>query len=233
MGNIGWIKLYRKVLDNDLWNEETFSKCQAWIDLLLMAEYEPVKRIKNYQELRIERGEVLITERELVARWGWSSTKVRNFLNALEGQKMIVQKKARIGTVLTIENYSIYQDIESDEKAEEKAQKKHEKSTEKVSTSYKEYKEVKEDKNIARPRARDIPPDIDDVKAYILEKNYNVDAEQWFDFYQSKGWLIGKSKMKDWKSAVRTWERNNRSRPDYEKPKVRNEVLEMLKEGNY
>jgi hypothetical protein len=94
-------------------------------------------------------------------------------------------------------------------------------------------KESKEDKNIARARARDIPPDIEDVKAYILEKNYSVDAEQWFDFYQSKGWFIGKSKMKDWKSAVRTWERNNRNKPNYEKPKVRNEVLEMLKEGDY
>ena len=50
-----------------------------------------------------------------------------------------------------------------------------------------------------------IPPDIEDVKAYIKEKGYDIDAEEWWYFYDSKGWKIGKEKMKKWKSAVNTW----------------------------
>ena len=50
-----------------------------------------------------------------------------------------------------------------------------------------------------------IPPGIDDVKAYIKEKGYDIDAEEWWYFYDSKGWKIGKEKMKKWKSAVNTW----------------------------
>lgn len=52
------------------------------------------------------------------------------------------------------------------------------------------------------------PPSIEEVRAYCTERGNNVDAESFVDFYKSKGWLIGKSKMKDWKAAVRTWERS-------------------------
>lgn len=50
-------------------------------------------------------------------------------------------------------------------------------------------------------------PTIEQVKAYCLERNKGVDPDRWFDFYVSKGWLVGKTKMKDWKASVRTWEK--------------------------
>lgn len=55
---------------------------------------------------------------------------------------------------------------------------------------------------------RTIPPLIEDVRAYCNERNNGIDPEQWYDYYASKGWMIGKNKMKDWKAAIRTWERN-------------------------
>lgn len=58
--------------------------------------------------------------------------------------------------------------------------------------------------------SKKIPPDINQVKKYCQERNNNVDADKWFDFYSSKGWMIGKNKMVDWKSAVRTWEKNEK-----------------------
>ena len=51
------------------------------------------------------------------------------------------------------------------------------------------------------------PPSVDEVKAYCEEKNYGVDPETFVDWNSSKGWMIGKNKMKDWKAAVRTWQR--------------------------
>lgn len=51
-------------------------------------------------------------------------------------------------------------------------------------------------------------PTVDDVRAYCLERNNKVDPQQFVDFYESKGWMIGKNKMKDWEAAVRTWERS-------------------------
>ena len=48
-----------------------------------------------------------------------------------------------------------------------------------------------------------------DIKGYCIERKNNVDCETFYDFYESKDWLIGKNKMKDWKACVRTWEKRN------------------------
>jgi len=58
---------------------------------------------------------------------------------------------------------------------------------------------------IEKESKRFTPPALEDVKAYISEKGYRVDAESFISFYESKDWMIGKNKMKDWRAAVRTW----------------------------
>lgn len=57
------------------------------------------------------------------------------------------------------------------------------------------------------PRARFVPPSAEEVSAYCRERGNTVDAQQFVDFYASKGWKIGKDAMKDWKAALRNWER--------------------------
>ena len=57
------------------------------------------------------------------------------------------------------------------------------------------------------------PPSVEEVSAYCLERGNSVDPDSFVSFYESKGWMIGKNKMKDWKAAVRTWERSEKSRP--------------------
>ena len=67
----------------------------------------------------------------------------------------------------------------------------------------------REDKdNTPKGVCRFAPPTLEEVKAYCLERGNNVDAQKFIDFYESKGWMIGKNKMKSWQAAVRTWERS-------------------------
>jgi predicted phage replisome organizer len=84
-----------------------------------------------------------------------------------------------------------------------------------------EDKELDKEKDInnsgTSPRKYKIPPCLEEVKEYCKERNNNVDAVKWYDFYTSKAWMIGKNKMKDWKAAVRTWEGNKGKEED--KPK--------------
>jgi uncharacterized protein YdaU (DUF1376 family) len=54
-----------------------------------------------------------------------------------------------------------------------------------------------------------IPPQITKISEYCKERNNGIDPEYFFDYYQVRGWKVGKDKMKDWKAAVRTWEKNN------------------------
>lgn len=53
------------------------------------------------------------------------------------------------------------------------------------------------------------PPTVDEVREYCKERGNDVAPETFVDFYESKGWMVGKTKMKDWKAAVRTWERSD------------------------
>jgi hypothetical protein len=52
-----------------------------------------------------------------------------------------------------------------------------------------------------------------EIKVYCVERQNNIDEEAFYDFYESKNWYIGKNKMKDWKAAVRTWERRDKKKP--------------------
>lgn len=56
-------------------------------------------------------------------------------------------------------------------------------------------------------------PTIEEIRQYCLEKGYNVDAEQFFNFYESKGWLVGKSPMNNWRAAVSTWNKREKEIP--------------------
>ena len=64
------------------------------------------------------------------------------------------------------------------------------------------------EKEVNKPQKRFTKPTIEEVQAYCLERNNGVDAQKWFDYYSSNGWKVGKNPMKDWKAAVRTWERS-------------------------
>ena len=57
------------------------------------------------------------------------------------------------------------------------------------------------------PQKRFTKPTIEEVQAYCEERNNGVDAQRWFDYYESNGWKVGRNPMRDWKASLRTWER--------------------------
>ena len=74
-------------------------------------------------------------------------------------------------------------------------------------------KELNKDNIRGKRSTRFIPPTVEEVRDYCNERNNNIDAENFVDYYEAKGWMIGRNKMKDWKASVRTWERNGYSKP--------------------
>jgi len=109
----GWIKLNREIINNCLWNDKPFTKGQAWIDLLLSANHKPAKIMIKNNIIAIERGQQARSEVTLSANWGWSRTKVRRFLKLLESEGMVIQQKSNVTSIITICNYSKYQDGET------------------------------------------------------------------------------------------------------------------------
>lgn len=78
--------------------------------------------------------------------------------------------------------------------------------------------------------ARFTPPTVDDVAAYVSEKGYHVNAERFVSFYQQKGWMVGKNRMKDWNAAVRNWETRWKDDHGAVSKASGNVFLEMLEE---
>lgn len=111
----GWVKLYRCITDNWVWNDKPFSKGQAWMDLILMANHKDNKFPLGDEIVTVERGCLITSELKLMDRWGWSKSKVRLFLNQLQNDKMIVKKTDRKKTTINIVNYGIYQESETTE----------------------------------------------------------------------------------------------------------------------
>lgn len=68
-------------------------------------------------------------------------------------------------------------------------------------------------KSTTTKRKRFEKPTLSQITQYCLERNNNVNAEQFYDYYESNGWKVGKNAMKDWKACVRIWERNGYDKP--------------------
>lgn len=86
------------------------------------------------------------------------------------------------------------------------------KNNESKSKSIEKDKDIEIDIEKEKKEKRFTPPSVEEVNSYILEKGYDVDAEAFVSFYESKGWFVGKNKMKSWKAALVTWNLNKRNR---------------------
>ncbi len=65
---------------------------------------------------------------------------------------------------------------------------------------------------ITKEKQNFVPPTVEEVQDYIYEKKYSIDAEAFVAFYESKGWMIGRNKMRNWKAALVTWEKRNKNK---------------------
>ena len=109
-----YIKLFRKVVENDLFNEKPFDRWHAFEWLMVKAcRFEKTEVIKG-QAIHLKPGQLIIGQRKLAETFGWGRGKVARFCKLLEDLKMATFDSttygASIGTVITIENYSRYQD---------------------------------------------------------------------------------------------------------------------------
>lgn len=201
MSNQGWIKIYRKIQDCWVWQldkDNKFDRRSAWVDLLLLANHRDKKISIDGNPVIISRGQFHTSIYKLADRWGWDKRTVSRFLNRLENDEMLTQVRSSKGTTISIVNYGIYQ---SDSTTECTTDSTTDGTTHSTQTR---IEELKNDKN--KKSSAFVPPTIEEVKAYCQERNNNVNPQAFIDFYESKGWMIGKNKMKNWKSAVHTWE---------------------------
>lgn len=103
-----FIKLYRDILETPLWESEPFSRSQAWIDILLLANYKEKIIFVRGNEIRLKRGQLGWSQERLSQRWKWSKKKTQGFLKLLEKELQITIQKSKVLSVISVVNYNFY-----------------------------------------------------------------------------------------------------------------------------
>jgi hypothetical protein len=105
----GWIKLHRQIMENPLYFSEPFSRTQAWIDLLLLANHKENYFFKRGIRVDVSIGQVGYDIDSLGKRWQWSRGKVERFILHLEKEGNVVRQKNNVSTLISITKYKEYQ----------------------------------------------------------------------------------------------------------------------------
>lgn len=109
MADKGWIKLHRQLQESPFWYGSKFTKGQAWVDLLLSANHSEKKILFNGEMVEIKRGQYLTSMVKLAEKWQWNRKTVSAFLSVLQKEGMIIKVSDNTKTLITIENYEVYQ----------------------------------------------------------------------------------------------------------------------------
>lgn len=188
----GWIKIHRQIT---LWE---WYDCPAvfclFMHLLLMANWEQGK----WHGKTVKVGQLVTSRDKLAQVTGLSIQNVRTAINKLRTTGEITTKATNQFTLITICNYDKYQ-CELDEVNQPTNQP--------LTINQPSINHNIRNKEIKNKRIF-IKPTIQEVKDYCSERGNGIDAEQFIAYYDSCNWMRGKTKIVDWKAAVRTWEKN-------------------------
>ena len=197
-----YIKLSRKILEWEWWDD--INTCRLFIYCLLKANWKDGR----FKGMVIPKGSFVSSIPKMSDETSLTIREIRTAISHLKSTGEVTCKSYAKYTVFTVKNYCEYQqsDLQNDRQA---TGKRH--SNDMLTTTIEEYKEGNNKKEEPKgSKKKFIPPTVDDVRAYCQERNNKVDPQKFVDFYSCKGWMVGKNHRKDWKAAVRTWEKSSR-----------------------
>jgi hypothetical protein len=182
----GWIKIHRKFLD---W--EWFNKSEA-VHLFMYLVLKANHKDGQWQGIDIKKGQFVTSFGKISIDTGISLQTIRTLLKKFEKTNEINIQTTNKFTIVTICKYECYQ---------QENELTNMQLTNEQQTTNKQLTTNKNDKN----EKKFIIPTFNDVLEYCMQNNLDVDGVKFINFYESKGWMVGKNKMKDWKAAIRTW----------------------------
>jgi hypothetical protein len=202
----GHISLFRSIRKHWIWKDPV--KLKWWIDVLLEVNHKDRKVLIGSQLVLCKRGECIVSILTWSKRWRTTRSSVRRFFALLESDSMIVLKSDTKTTHLTVCNYDSYQSWRPTVN-----------TTNEHQTNNKVYTTNNYNNDNNNKGSKKLPfkePTIEEVTAFIkgeLDNHSKSEAiaQHFINFYGSKGWKVGKSKMSDWKAAVRNsfaWDKN-------------------------
>lgn len=200
----GYIKLHRQIIESSVWKSPEV--VMVWMWCLIKATHKDTKFAFNGGDMELKAGGFITGRTKALKELrGLSPRKYRTALNYLKTTNRIAIKTTSQFSIISIVNWEQYQKATNGTTSKTTSQRP---ASDQPATT---YKNDKNDKNVKKSGAF-CPPSLQEVKDYCLIRKNNVDAGRFIDFYESKGWLVGKNKMKNWQAAVRTWEGRDKAK---------------------
>ena len=200
----GFIVIHRKITEWE-WYKDTNTFC-LFIHLLLTANYEDGR----FEGKVIKRGQLVTSLNSLSEETGLSIRQTRTALSHLISTGEVTNKSYTKYRVITITNYSMYQD-----KRQAKRQTNDKQPTNKLTVNRQQYNNnnnINKGTNNSRSMSAFQPPSLDEVKKYVEEINGVIDPERFFDYYEVRDWCLKDGrKMSNWKAEIRSWERREKN----------------------
>lgn len=197
-----YIKLDRSILEWCWYTD--INTCRLFIHMLLRANWKD----GYFRQTVVPRGSFVSSVGKLAESTGLSEREVRTAISHLKSTGEVTSRSTNKYTVFSIKNYDKYQ---STDKLVDMQETNERQTNDNQSTTIEEGKKGRREEE-REGKSRFSPPTTQDVSAYCEEKGISgFDVERFIDFYSSKGWMVGKNKMKDWKAAVRNWARQDKS----------------------
>ena len=181
----GYIKLFRTITDNPMWEDEPFTRAQAWIDILFMTNYHDSSFFVRGVEIFVKRGQFAVSEQVLSKKWNFSRTKLRKFLFWLEKKHQIKQQKNNVLSIYTVINYDKYNPENTTEKTADQTTERPQKDHRKTYT-IKNKNTISKDIGVAGSHGNE---DINTVQAYFL-KSLGISKEDCPEKQSRQYWNI-------------------------------------------
>lgn len=206
----GWLKVYRTMLDNWLWKGKPFSKGQAWIDMLLIAEPKETKIPYKGEVINCPKGTINRSILSLSERWGWSREKTKVFLKTLQSDGMIHIEATTHRTTVTLVNYDNFQGQHTTNHTTNRQQTLQQ-ADNRPTTDI----EYKNNRSVRSSSSELPPPTQNDIFSFAAENNLgNVDCIQFFTYYDCSGWKTKKGEpITDWQSLLIRWNKTEKVKP--------------------
>ena len=197
----GWIKLHRQLRNNPHMNQPNYRA--VWTEILLEAQHKPRDVIFKGKRITLKPGQFTCGSNQLSEWTGVPASSVRRILKIFKSEQQIDVQASNKFSLITVLNWDKYQGVE--QQSEQQVSINRAASEQQVATP-KECKNEKNDKKSAsRSLGNSIPPAIEDVTEYFIANGRGEEASKFYNFYDSKGWMVGKTKMKKWRSSVGLW----------------------------
>lgn len=217
MNEGNWIALNRKMLDNPIVTKDA-EYFAVWIWLLLNAAYRPCDVLFNGVRMTLKSGQLVTSKNQIANALKIDSTKVQRILTTLQTALQIEQQPCSKNRLITIKNWSLYQNTAPQSAPHYEPQLHHDCT---ATAPLKEKKERKEEIYTltqkcagARESMADSgvigfePPTLEEVKAFVKARELgHVDAERFYNWFAASGWYRGRTRIIDWQAEALNWEK--------------------------